>query len=216
MEVRAQQVIFGIAEAIAAHNLLQYVRTNTDEEKIRMAAGAGMAGLGYVFGPDLESRLRHLKDGELSEHTKQQMVYAAGGIMLGSITGYVVGPKLHDQLAIAPGMQQTLLEAQEQKSADKERPGGLLTIASAGWLGYSLFFDGKTKEEQQRHLWGLGAGVVGYMYGPEMLRKLGSLMVPASAHDDAVRIYTTGSAVLGGIAGGIIGWKKGPALFGGA
>jgi hypothetical protein len=215
MEVRAQQVIYGIAEAIAAHNLLKYVRVNNEEEKIRMAAGAAMAGLGYVFGPGLEDRIKQLKDGELTEATKQQLLYAAGGILLGGITGYAVGPKLEAAALPAP-MQQTLVAAEAQAQADHERPGGLVTIASAGWLGYSLFFDGKTPEEQQRHLWGLGAGVVGYMYGPDMLRKIGKLLIPSQAGDDAVRIYTTGSIVLGGVAGGILGWKMGPQLFGGA
>jgi hypothetical protein len=214
MEVRAQQVIYGVAEAIAAHNLLRYVRTNTDEEKIRMAAGAGMAGLGYVFGPDLEARVRQLKDGELSEQIKQQMVYAAGGIVLGSITGYAVGPKLADT-SLGPAVEHTLLTAQQEQREDAQRPGGLLTIASAGWLGYSLFFDGKTPEEQQRHLWGLGAGVIGYMYGPEVIRKVGGLFVPAQSRDEAVKIFATGSALLGGLAGGILGWKKGPQLLGG-
>jgi len=212
MEVRAQQVIYGVAEAIAAHNLLRYVRSNSDEDKVRMAAGAGMAGLGYVFGPELEARLRHLGDQDLTEHTKQQMVYAAGGIVLGSITGYAIGPRLK---GIASGLEQELVKAEIAQREDSERPGGLITIASAGWLGYSLFFDGKTPEEQQRHLWGLGAGVVGYMYGPELIRKLGNLVIPASSKDDAVQMYASGAAILGGVAGGLLGWKKGPALFGG-
>jgi membrane protein YqaA with SNARE-associated domain len=209
MEVRTQQLIYGIAEVIAAHNLLKYVRNNSSEEKIRMAAGAALAGLGYVFGPELEERIKHLRDPQLSEYMQQHLMYAAGGIILGSIAGYTVGPKLR----ATQQLEQTITQAVQEGAEDPLRPGGLLTIASAGWLGYSLFFDGKTKEEQQRHLWGLGAGVVGYMYGPQMLRKVRGMLVPQGAHDDALELYARGSALIGSIAGGVVGWYKGEQIM---
>jgi hypothetical protein len=203
MEMRAKQVIYGMAEIIAAHQLLRYVRKNNDEEKLRMAAGAGMAGLGFVFGPELHSRLqRH--DFSLSEQVKQHLLYASGGAILGGMVGYKLGPKLN-----VPEIQEAIDNAKEQSITDPQRPGGLITIASAGWLGYSLFFDGKTPDEQRQHLWGLGAGVVGYAYGPEIFRKIKSMSIPASSHDDALEIYARGSTLVGSIAGGLLGWYKG-------
>jgi membrane protein YqaA with SNARE-associated domain len=205
MEVRTQQVIYGVAEAIAVHNLLKYVQHNTSEERIRMATGAGMAALGYVFGPELEARIRNLNDEGVAEKTRKQIVYAAGGAVLGSLVGYKFGPQAPNT---AVDLERITTETRAAVQ-DREHPGGLVTIASVGWLGYSLFFDGKTKEEQQRHLWGLGAGVIGYMYGPEMLRRIGLMQIPRSSAQDAVKLYTNGSAIVGGIAGGLLGWYKG-------
>jgi hypothetical protein len=207
MEVRAKQVMYGMAEIIAAHQLLRYVRKNNDEEKLRMAAGAGMAGLGFVFGPELQERLKR-HDFSLSEQMQQRLLYAAGGAILGGIAGYKLGPELQ-----IPHVQTIIEEAREQCTTDPQKPGGLITIASAGWLGYSLFFDGKTPHEQQRHLWGLGAGVFGYAYGPEILRRVRSMVIPATSHDDALGIYAQGSVLIGSIAGGLLGWHKGEDLI---
>jgi hypothetical protein len=207
MEVRTKQVIYGVAEVIAAHNLLRYVRKNNDEERLRMATGAGLAGLGFAFGPELQDRLQHLGDRELTAATKERLLYAAGGALLGGIIGNKVGP--HLPLSI----EEAINNATEEMLAHPQQPGALVTLASAGWLGYSLFFDGKTPEEQKRHLWGLGAGVVGFMYGPELLRKVSNMTVPAHAADEAVQVYASGSAVIGTVAGGLLGWYKGDAFM---
>jgi hypothetical protein len=204
MEIRAQQIFYGVAEVIATHNLLRFVQKNTDEERMRMVAGAGLVSLGYFFGPELQERLKLLNDRGLDEKMQQQLVYAAGGVLLGGFAGYTLGPKLQSrtfELAV-----QSPHIAQPAK-----RPDGLITIASAGWLAYSLFFDGKTPEEQRRHMWALGAGAVGYMYGPEMLRKTRDLFLPAGA-DKSVERYARGAAMLGATAGGVIGWYKGREL----
>ncbi len=90
-----------------------------------------------------------------------------------------------------------------------QHPGGLLTLASAGWLGYSLFFDGKTKEEQHRHLWGLGAGALGYLYGPESLQWVKKLTIPKADGERAVGMFRDGSILLGATIGGFAGYTLG-------
>lgn len=207
MEVRAKQVLYGIAEVIAAHNLLRYVRKNNDEEKLRMAAGAGLAGLGFAFGPELQDRLQHLGDMELTAATKERLLYAAGGALLGGIAGNKIGHRLPN------AMEKTIATATQEMLETPQQPGALITLASAGWLGYSLFFDGKTTEEQQRHLWGLGAGVVGFMYGPELLRKVNKMSIPSTTAEEAIQIYASGSALVGSVAGGLLGWYKGDNLM---
>jgi hypothetical protein len=209
MEIRAQQVIYGIAEAIAAHNLLRFVRDHNDEERLRMIAGATMAGLGYVFGPTIEERIRSF-DGTVDEATKQRAIYAVGGAALGGFLGRDIGAKAI--VAVGDSVQRNLLVKPEEKDHD-HKPGGLTTILSAGWLGYSLFLDGKTPEEQRRHLWGLGSGVIGYLYAPDVLEKIANMPIGERDSDDAVQIYRTGGTALGAMAGGVLGWYKGPELF---
>ena len=213
MEIKTQQIVYGVAEVIAAHNLLRFVKGNTGEEKVRMAAGASMAGLGYVFGPELHERVKHLGDGELTQQMKQQLLYAAGGAVLGSVAGYKIGPRFRSATLLPGDIEDALEKATTAAADDPTKPGGLVTIASAGWLGYSLFFDGKNAEEQQRHLWGLGAGVVGYLYGPEMIRKVSKMLVPKAQADDAIELYARGSAIVGAVAGGLFGWHKGDAVL---
>jgi hypothetical protein len=210
--------MYGIAEVIAAHNLLRYVKGNTDEERLRMAAGATMAGLGYVFGPDLQARLQqhgatHPGAAHIAEGFHDRIMYAAGGAALGAVMGKHFGPKLHTTELVPKEIDDALVRAADEARDDPMRPGGLITVLSAGWLGYSLFLDGKTQEEQQRHLWGLGSGVVGYLYAPEMLRKIGSMQLPADAGDDAIELYARGGALIGTIAGGALGWTKGPEII---
>jgi hypothetical protein len=104
--------------------------------------------------------------------------------------------------------------ARAQQQADPTRPGGLIVAGCAAFLGYSLFFDGKTPEEQQRHLWGLGAGVVGYLYGPETLKQLRTLRIPQARAEQAVELYGKGAALTGAAIGGVTGYLYGPSWFG--
>ena len=213
--MQAKQVIYGMAEIIAAHNLLRYVRKNDHNERLRMAAGATMAGLGYVFGPKLETYLQH--DNVFNKKIKQNIIYAAGGAILGSFVGYkagaVLGNKHIEQQPLTPIEEIVSAVDIARADAEPERPGGLLTIASVGWLGYSLFYDGKTSDERKQHLWGLGAGVIGYVYGPELLDKISVLKLSQKSVDDALAVYKTGGATIGGVAGGLLGWYKGKSFI---
>lgn len=262
MELRGQQVLYGIIEVIATHNLVKYVKGNGPDERVRMAAGATMAGLGFVFGPELEERLRHLPEAAKAHGIKREVAFAAGGAALGAVSAYLMrdgtrttarptppaspvspiitpanGPTIqrpvsgsgpvsysgpipqpgpipyHDQPlpgTLGDRLRHALGEADPASVLfDPGRPGGLVTIASAGWLGYSLFFDGKTKAEQHQHLWGLGAGALGYLYGPEAIRWVKGLTVPKIDGDRAISILNDGSVLFGAAVGGIVGYGLG-------
>jgi len=259
MEWRGQQVVYGIVEVIATHHLMHYIKGHTPEDRTRMAAGVTMAGLGFVFGPELEERLRALPQTTASHGIRKEMIYAAGGATLGAVTAYLMRtphaatpprtPFIHQPSApptpathqhppiittsappqtttpyslfgttppkAAPGtlgwrLERALADADPASVGfDTQHPGGLLTIASAAWLGYSLFFDGKTTEEQHRHLWGLGAGAVGYLYGPESLRWVKGLTISKSDGERAIDILRDGSVILGATIGGVAGYALG-------
>ena len=217
MEMRGQQGLYGIIEVIATHNLLKYLRGNNPDERMRMAAGATMAGLGFVLGPELEERLQKLPN--TARGIRKEVTLAAGGAVLGAVTAYLLRngtrgtiptPSGEDGLpagSLGQRLSLALGEADPDRAAfDPAKPGGLVTIASAAWLGYSLFFDGKTKEEQRQHLWGLGAGALGYLYGPETIRWARGLRIPARDGERAVGIIDTGSVLFGAAVGGIVGY----------
>jgi hypothetical protein len=200
-KIRIQQVFQGILEVFATHYLVRHVRQSTEEETTRMVVGASMAGLGYFFGPKIQDRLRDSGSTNIQQYLKDNMLYAAGGALLGSVTGYTLGP------TVAKSMQSRQLE--ERVQSIETPSNGLLVVASAGWLGYSLFLNGKTSRERDRHLWGLGAGAVGYLYAPELLHKMKSQTVPSQANEETIQIYSKGTAILGGLAGGLLGLVKG-------
>jgi hypothetical protein len=256
MELRGQQVLYGIVEVIATHNLVKYVKGNGPNERVRMAAGATMAGLGFVFGPELEERFRHLPQTAAAHGIRREVAFAAGGAALGAVTAYLMrdgtrtltrptppvspiitptsgpiagavhpsgaGPVTYSHpppqagpvtyTGPLPGslgdrLRRALGEADPASVLfDPAKPGGLVTIASAGWLGYSLFFDGKTKEEQHRHLWGLGAGALGYLYGPESIRWIKDLTIPKLDGQRAINLFNDGSVLFGAAVGGIVGY----------
>ncbi len=248
MEWRGQQVVYGIIEVIATHHLMHYVKGHTPEDRTRMAAGATMAGLGFVFGPELEERVRGLPQATQGRH--KELIYTAGGAALGAVTAYLMrtqkeksspvppfppigaastpfiytnstppttSQRYHDPSTAGPvpgslgwRLDQALAGADPAREGfDHKHPGGLLTLASAGWLGYSLFFDGKTKEEQHRHLWGLGAGAIGYLYGPESLQWVKNLTLSKSDGERAVGMFRDGSILLGATIGGFAGYTLG-------
>lgn len=211
-ELRAQQVVYGMAELLAGHYLLHHVRDSSDAQKVRMVAGATMAGLGFAFGPELESRIRGMGDHDMSEKMRHQLVSAAGGAVIGAVAAYALQPK--DQ-ALAQRSSKNIAERLERllgpvsKEAPAKSSTGLLTVLSAGWLGYSLFLDGKTPQEQHRHLWMLGSGAIGYLYAPELMRKIASIPSTAEANARALDLYKRGGLVLGGLIGGTAGWYMG-------
>lgn len=208
-DLRAQQVVYGMAELLAGHYLLHHVRDSSDAQKVRMVAGATMAGLGFAFGPELESRIRGMGDMEMSSKMRHQLISAAGGAVLGAVAAYALQPK---DRSVAQKSSQQMSERLERllgvqpKDAASSSPTGLLTVLSAGWLGYSLFLDGKTPQEQNRHLWMLGSGAIGYLYAPELMRKIVSIPSTPEANKKALDLYKHGSLALGSLIGGAAGW----------
>ncbi|HIH23413.1 TPA: hypothetical protein HA251_00090 [Candidatus Woesearchaeota archaeon] len=91
---------------------------------------------------------------------------------------------------------------------DYQKPNGIILLGSIGWLGYSLFLNGKSKEDRTRHLWGLGAGAAGYAFGPEIIHKFDRLTLAKDDTTQANSIYRNGSMLLGAVIGGIAGWHS--------
>ncbi len=227
-EMRGEQVLHGIVEIIATHNLVKYVRGNTRDERTRMAAGATLAGLGFAFGPELEGRLRNLPSLRAGTGMRRELAYAAGGAVLGAVSAHLLrdharsastpaaptgasaarlsplpgslGARLDEALAL-PAVTQDA-----QGIGDLSRPSGLVTVASAAWLGYSLFLDGKNRAEQHQHLWGLGAGALGYLYGPESLRWIKGLTLPRTGGERAIGFLRDGTVLYGAAFGGVLGY----------
>lgn len=227
-EMRGEQVLHGIVEIIATHNLVKYVRGNTRDERARMAAGATLAGLGFAFGPELEERLRALPSMRVGTGLRRELAYAAGGAVLGAVSAHLLrsnkqstgtpgtpprapvthtsplrgslGARLDEALTIPA----TTKDA--QTAGDISRPSGLVTVASAAWLGYSLFLDGKNRAEQHQHLWGLGAGALGYLYGPESLRWIKGLALPRVDGERAIGFLRDGTILYGAAFGGVLGY----------
>ncbi|MBR9701219.1 hypothetical protein GOV11_05130 [Candidatus Woesearchaeota archaeon] len=185
---QTEDMIFGIADVIAAHNLLRYAREGEDEPQTRMLIGATMASLGYLYGPDIKNKFSEKT--EIMEKLRSRAIYAGGGAMLGGIVGYLSGPDLAGK-----------------DTSKVERPSGLMAIASVGWLGYSLV--GREETDHERQLWGLGAGSIGYLYGPELLSKIKHVSIPDHVCEDGVDIQARGAAIFGAMVGAGIGWWAG-------
>lgn len=94
------------------------------------------------------------------------------------------------------------------RDSEYQRPSGIILLGSIGWLGYSLFLNGKSKEDRTRHLWGLGAGAVGYAFGPEIIHKFDRLTLAKDDTTQANSIYQNGSMLLGAMVGGVAGWHS--------
>lgn len=210
--VTGREVAYGMADIIASHNLMKY-GSDSDDERLRMIAGGTLAGLGFAFGPELADRLKEIRSEGMSEQLQKQVLYAAGGATLGGVMTYLLGQDgpiagCAGIVGDAVGDDNPVNRVIRQIDPD-EKPGGMLTIASVGWLGYSLFFHPKTDEEKQRQFWGLGAGTIGYLYGPKFLQRLECVVVPAVARDTALGVHDTGAATFGMLIGAGVGWHMG-------
>ncbi len=211
MSVKGSDVLYSVADAVAAHNLVHYTTRSDRHERLRLISGATLAALGFTLGPEMEDRLREISEGRLTRESQTQLVMAGGGLLLGGVLGYVFGPKLAGTNIVQPeGLEEIAREADIQRPGfRRSRPGTLLTFGSAGWLGYSLLHREQTEEMRDRQLWGLGAGVLGYCLGPWAIKQVKNLPFPAHAATEAGEIYSRGGALFGAIAGGAIGLHLG-------
>jgi hypothetical protein len=240
-EVTGKQLLKISVDAIAAHQLLQYVTHNDKEERIRIAAGLTLLGLGYIYGPHLQEKVNAMKDARLNDASTERVVYAAGGAILGSIVGRYFDRHGRDSSVTpsAPGAmplpgadwQSRSVQSTSGRSTNGQstsgidarvrnvvvaateydttrRPHPVIVIGSVGWLGYSLFFNGKTPEERLRHKWGIGAGAVGYAFGPQIIHKFDRILLTKPEVAQADSIYQNGGMLLGAVAGGLLGWHK--------
>jgi preprotein translocase subunit Sss1 len=208
METNVKQIALGMVEVIAANNVLKKVRKPDDMEYLRMVTGATMAGLGYAFGPELHDRVKQLNNPEVDEAMKERIIYAAGGAVVGMIVGYKASEKYLPQQ-----LETMLKKAELERRKHPDQPGILSTTTNIAAIGGALYLIRQDADEMQRHLWGLGTGALGYMYGPELLRTLKHLPLPKSKANDAIQVYEYGSAVFGGLGGGLLGWYKGQELM---
>lgn len=219
-EIRGEQVLLGVGELLSTHYLVSHMKRATHHQKLRLAVGATMAGVGYFIGPELEERIRGLGDQRLNDRLRRQAIYTGGAALLGGVGTYLLTKQGDNPLTKNLEAELSSVASASQAKADPELASTLeeihlradrqinpfLGIAAAGFLGYSLFFDGKTAAEQRRHLWGLGAGAAGYLLGPEALGKVKSLVLPSSIRGDVLEMYARGSAVLGAGVGAVAGW----------
>ncbi len=198
MEAKTEEIIHGVVDVVAAHNLLQYVTGPSNDEALRMVAGGTLTALGYAYGPELRDRFRKLKGEPMTEQMRKQIIYSAGGALLGGIIAYVASPDIFER---REGTNFVNLP----KPNIREQPSGLLTIGSAAWIGYSLLMRSNDPEWKERQYWGLGAGSIGYMTGPTILSKIKDLAIPTHIRDDALERFSRGAAALGMIGGAGIG-----------
>lgn len=271
-KVTGRQLLKLSVDTLAAHQILQYAKHNDKEERIRMVSGLALLGVGYIYGPRLQEKIATMKDSTLSDAMQEQILYAAGGAILGGLAGRyfdkrqsttqtsptppttsplpqssrrqslnapaappIATPPMQSPVpttpyrtaippppplfvansSVANDNTATVAERKLQaiiddavRDSEYQRPSGIILLGSIGWLGYSLFLNGKSKEDRTRHLWGLGAGAVGYAFGPEIIHKFDRLTIAKDDTAQANSIYQNGSMLLGAMIGGVAGWHS--------
>ena len=203
--MNVRDVAFTVIDVIATHNLVDYIKPG--EDRARILSGVTLGALGYSLGPTIEERLQTRNNNLLDlEVAREDLIYSLGGAVLGATMGYVAGESFIPQGegSISNRIRQFVREDEEPK-----RPGGLITVASAGYLGYSLLVAEHSDDFKQRQRWGLGAAALGYLMGPEAISKFKDTLIPADAADNGVEVYRRGGAVIGGLIGGGAGYYLG-------
>lgn len=200
MQVR--DIAFTIADVIATHNLVDYIKPGEDKERI--LSGALLGAIGYGLGPKIEEQVTSINSGVFDmQIAREDLLYTLGGTVLGGLLGYVAGeeyyPRNEDSLS-------SRIRQFVRDDGDPKRPGGLITVASAGYLGYSLLAADHSEEFIQRQRWGLGAGALGYLMGPEAIRKFKDLLVPQDQAEQGIEVYRRGGAVFGAAIGTGLGY----------
>lgn len=199
--IKTKELFFEMADILATYQLLQYVKK--DDTALRKVVGVTMAGLGYGFGPSLEEKLSTIGDEELTDAFKQRMIYTAGGVALGGAAGYFF-KKEHGDVTCTTPLGSTIKERLEIARPDSPNP--LFSFGSTVWLMYSLALRERTEETKIRQAYGLGAGAIGYLWGPELIGKVGDLVIPKDVKDDILEVQARGAAMVGGLLGGAAAW----------
>lgn len=198
--MKLRDIAYTIGDIIAAHNLLDYVRPG--EDRARMIAGATLGALGYGLGPELEAYVKSANMKFATEFSREDLILAAGASAVGGVIGYHVAKDIPESCL----PKSTSLQEKDKSS----RPAGWVVAVSAGYLGFNVLVNEHTEEFRKRQMWGLGAGSLGYLAGPDALSKLKGLVVPNQSANEGIETYQRGGAILGALgAGGLALYLRG-------
>lgn len=197
--MNAKELAHVMLDIFATHELVRNVKP--DEHTLRMSAGATLGGLGYIYGPNIEQKLRSgpVDLGQI-EFARSDLVYTAAGAALGAMTGHLAGPD------VASVAQQLNLHTPNDPEHPEIRYKGLRTLVAAGWLGYSLLVAEHDDEFSERQRWGTGLGALGYLAGPTVINSVKDVVIDDERTNDAITIYRNGLTKVGAGVGAVLGY----------
>lgn len=188
--MNVKEVFQTLGDVAGAHFVLQkFVK----EDRANILSGITLGALGYGLGPQINEYLQRTDKKLDIEIKKNDLLTIAAGAAVGGIGTYVAADDIY---AGGKKLQQIFPEIDKENKHE-----GLLAVLGGGWLGYSLLVSDKDEDFEQRQRWGLGAGALGYIAGPPLMRKMQGMAVSDDKAAEGIEVYRKGLTALGTIAG---------------
>lgn len=188
--MNVKEVFQTLGDVAGAHFVL---RKFVKEDRANILSGITLGALGYGLGPNINDYLQRTDKKLDIEIKKNDLLTIAAGAAVGGIGTYVAADDIYTG---GKKFEQIIPEM------DKEgKHEGLLAVLGGGWLGYSLLVSEKDESFEQRQRWGLGAGALGYVAGPPLLRKMQHMTVSDDEAAEGIEVYRKGLTALGTVAG---------------